>query len=293
MGIKQNPIIRYTEMIYSQPHLITQESFNAISKYLQARNQGRLDIMDLDDFEGDDQEDDDEGEDNYDPELKIGVIKVCGSLTNKPVMTMCGEVGASYESILDQAEELINYGATDIILQVDSGGGEAFNCFAAANQFREMMDEAGIKVTAYVDGMACSAAYAWTCVADEVIAHPDADVGSIGVLIALMNNSEQLKKEGIVRSFISAGEDKVPFDDDGSFKESFLADLQYKVDYLYGNFVNHVAKYTGMSPEDIRKTQAKVFMAQDALKIGLINQIMTEQEFTSYMVNNKKGASDA
>ena len=292
MGIKQNPVIRYTEMIYSQPHLITQESFNAISKYLQARNQGMLSIDDLDDFTGED-DDDNEDQDNYDPELKIGVIKICGSLTNKPVMTMCGEVGASYESILDQAEELINYGATDIILEVDSGGGEAFNCFAAANQFREMMDEAGVKVTAYIDGMACSAAYAWTCVADEVVAHPDADIGSIGVLIALMNNSEQLKKEGIVRSFISAGEDKVPFDDDGSFKESFLADLQYKVDYLYGNFVNHVAKYTSMSPDDIRKTQAKVFMAQDALKIGLINQIMTEQEFTSYMVNNKKGASDA
>jgi hypothetical protein len=34
-------------------------------------------------------------------------------------------------------------------------------------------------------------------------------------------------------------------------------------------------------------------MAQDALKIGMINQIMTEPEFTSYIVNKQKGASNA
>lgn len=291
MGKKQNPIIRYTEMIYSQPHLITQESFKVITDYLQARNKGMLDISDMDDFNEDD---DDENEDqNYDPQLKIGVIKVCGSLTNKPVMTMCGEVGTSYEGILDQAEDLIEMGATNIILQVDSGGGEAFGCFVSAQQLRSMVDEAGISLTTYVDGMACSAAYAWAVVADEVIAHPDADLGSIGVLVALTNSNEYLKKEGIVRTFITAGEDKVPFDDEGNFKESFLADLQYKVDYLYENFVNHVSEYTGLSAEVIKGTQAKVFMAQDALKIGMINQIMTEPEFTSYIVNKQKGASNA
>lgn len=285
MGNKQNPVVRYTEMIYSQPHLITAESFRVITDYLQARNTGELAISDVNDFN--------EDEDTFDPQSKIGVIQIKGSLTNKPVMTLCGEVGASYQSILDQGAELIDQGATDIILQVNSGGGEAFNCFTAADQFRSMADEAGVGVYAYVENMAASAAYAWACMADEVIVHPDADVGSIGVLIALHNNSKQLENEGIVRTFVTAGEEKVPFAEDGSFKKEFLNDLQYKVDHLYGNFVAHVNKYTGMSVEDIRDTKAKVFMAQDALKLGLINNIMTESEFTSYIVNKQRGASNA
>lgn len=287
MGKQQNRILRYTEMICSQPHLITAESFDVIGRYLEARNRGELmRIEDINDIE-------EEPDSIFDPEMKTGVIEIKGSLTNEPVMTMCGEIGTSYERILDQTSELIAQGATEIILDVNSGGGEAFNCFASADEFRTMCDDAGIKVYAYVGNMAASAAYAWACVADEVIAHPDSDVGSIGVLIALWNDSKYLEQNGIIRTFITAGEEKVPYAEDGSFKKEFLDDLQVKVDSLYGNFVAHVNKYTGMSAEDIRGTKAKVFMAQDALKLGLINQIMTESEFTSYIVNKKEGASNA
>jgi ClpP class serine protease len=283
MSNKQNKILRYTEMVYKRPHLISQDAFSIISTYLDARNAGQLVKPEMVIAV-------EANEDSikYDSKSKLGVIEIKGALTNQPVVTMCGEVGTSYESILAQAAEMVDAGVKTIILDVDSGGGEAYSCFSAANEFRKMCDENDVHVYAYVDGTAASAAYAWTCVADEVVAHPDADVGSIGVLIALMNNSKHLEQEGYTRTFISAGKEKIPFDKDGQFKDTFLADLQYKVDALYENFVSHVANYTGLSVEAIKATEAKTFMAKDALELGLVNQIMNKFEFMDFIANRQK-----
>ena len=52
--------------------------------------------------------------------------------------------------------------------------------------------------------------------AHEIIANPESEAGSIGVVISLQNNNKQLEKEGIERTFITAGSEKVPFEEDGS-----------------------------------------------------------------------------
>lgn len=282
MATKQNKILRYTEMVYSRPHLISQESFKIISDYFDKRNNGMLMAPQVD--VGDVGNDESSG---YDIAGGIGVISIEGALTNEPVVTLCGEVGTSYEKILQKTEEMIQAGVTKIVLDIDSGGGEAFNCFTSVNQFRKMCDEAGVYVYTYVDGMAASAAYAWACAADEVIAPVDAEVGSIGVLIALANMNKYYENEGITRTWISAGKEKIPFDENGEFKASFIADLQYKVDTLYEMFVSHVAQYTGLSAEDIKATEANTFLAQDALKLGLINKVMSKFEFIDYVVSQK------
>jgi ClpP class serine protease len=283
---KQNKILRYTELLYSRPHLISQDSFKIISDYLDKRNGGML-MQPQVDIAAEDSDDDAD----YDPMLGVGVIEIEGALTNEPVMTLCGAVGTSYESILQQTEEMIEAGVTTIILDIDSGGGEAFNCFSSIDQFRKMCDDAGVYVYAYVDGCAASAAYAWACSADEVIAPVDAEVGSVGVLIALSNLNKYYEKEGITRTWISAGKEKIPFDDSGEFKKSFLEDLQYKVDTLYEMFVAHVSKYTGLSAEVIKSTEANTFLSKDALEIGLINKIMNKFDFMDYVANNQKGTS--
>ena len=230
--------------------------------------------------------------DDFDPESGVGVITIEGALTYKPVEGMCGEVGCSYESLLDNVSDMIEEGAKIIIFNIDSGGGEGYGAFETANEIRKKCDEAGVYTIAYNDGCMCSAAYALACVCDEVIANPDAETGSIGVLVALINDSEHLAKEGYARSFITAGDSKVPFDEEGGWRPEFLTDLQTKVDTLYQKFVAHVATYTGLSSEQIIKTQAKTYMADDALSLGLINSIKTRSEFIDYILQ-KQGAMNA
>ena len=289
--MKAHQLARLTSSMYSRPHLISQTGFNAVSAYLNTRNQRGLMVFDDDATEDPEETPDDI--DDFDPTMGIGVINVFGALTYKPVNGMCGAVGCSYSDILEQAEDMIEQGAKMLILNCDSGGGEGYGCFEMSNDLRKMCDDAGVKIYAYNDGNIASACYALACIADEVVSNPYAETGSIGVLIALMNDSKHLEQEGYTRSFISAGASKIPFAEDGTWREGFLEDLQTKVDSLYTDFCNHVSQYTGLSVEVIKSTEAKMFSSTDALALGLINSVMTRSEFVDYILSKTKGVPNA
>lgn len=270
---KQRPVLRLTSELYNTPHLISELAFTAITTYLDMRNMGMLDSPDSAPVAP------------TAPEVvgTLGVIEIHGSLTNKPVVAMCSEAGACYAGLLAQMTDLIAQGCKTIVLDVDSGGGEAFNCFQTADAMRAMADSNGVYLISYVQSMAASAAYALACCADEVVCHPQGQVGSIGVLVALMNDSKALEQRGYARSFVTAGANKIPFDANGEFREGFLADIQTRVDDLYGQFCAHVAHYTGLSVEDVQATEAAVFSGPVGVKMGLVNSIMTNEEFATYI----------
>jgi ClpP class serine protease len=259
--------------LYNKPHLISPHAFDEIASYLAVRNAGMMAQVDTVS----------ENLDQPSKAGKIGLINIHGSLTNKPVESLCGATGTSYAGLLNQCDALIDAGCKTIVLDVSSGGGEAFNCFQTADAMRSMADKNNVYVIAYVQDCAASAAYALTVMADEVVAHPQGTIGSIGVLVALMNNSKALEKAGLSRTFITAGDNKIPFDADGEFREGFLADIQANVDELYGQFCAHVSKYTGLSTDEIKATEASVYRAPKALELGLINSVMTNEEFADYL----------
>jgi ClpP class serine protease len=291
--MKAHSLHRLLASLYNTPHLVDQNTFDFATAFLKERSKSGLMVMpSIDvDSEEDEEEIPDEIED-FDPEMGVGVIDVVGALTYKPVYGLCGVVGCSYEGILEQAQELIGSGATTIVLNIDSGGGQGYSAFECANELRSMCDASNVTLIAYNDGLCASAAYVLACVADTVVSNPYAETGSIGVLIALVNDSKALEQEGYSRTFITAGASKVPFAEDGSWREGFLEDLQIKVDSLYEDFVSHVAQYTSMTPEAIKGTEAKTFMAEQALGLGLINKIMTRSEFVKYVMDQNKGASN-
>lgn len=280
---KQNKVIRLAEDILSRPQLITPEAYTVITDYLQARNEGQLLKPEMSSGE------DDKRKANFDMKTGLGVININGSLSAKPVVTLCGEVGTSYQAVLEETEQMLDAGVKTIIMHVSSGGGEAYNCFYSVQAFRSMVDKAGAKVYGFADGIAASAAYAWFCACDEAYAHPDSETGSIGVVCAIMDDSKYMDKMGLKRIYVHAGESKVPYAEDGSIRKEFVADLQYKIDALYENFVEHVALHTGLSAKEIKATEAKTFLSKDALKLGLIDGIKTEQEFQDYVATKIKG----
>lgn len=280
-------VFKLTQKLYNNPLLISQGAFNSIEAYLSARNSGLMVPLVP---EADKEK---EQPDDLDDVMGVGIIQVYGPLTNKStgMEAMCG--GCSYESILSQCDDMVEAGCSTIILCIDSGGGEANGAFDCATLLRQKCNDAGAKLLAYNEGSCCSAAYLLACVCDEVVSGKIAETGSVGVLISLMDKSKYLEQEGLKPVFVTAGKEKVPYADDGSFKDSFLEDLQGKADYLYEEFVNHVTNYTSMTPEQIRNTEAKTYMAEEALSLGLINKIMSSSEFVDYIVSIQKGASNA
>ena len=220
----------------------------------------------------------------YSAESKIGILPVDGLMTAKydPFLDWLYGITA-YETLIDDMETMIEAGAKTVVFHVDSGGGEAYTMLESAAELRKMAEEAGVKLVTYNDGIAASAAYGISSIADEFISNPDAEAGSIGVVVSLLDTSEYMKKIGLKREFITAGEGKVPYNEDGSFRQEFKDDLKAKVEALYERFVQHEATHRELSTETIKSYGAKVYSATDALEKGLIDGIMTRMEFSEYL----------
>jgi len=282
-------LARLRSKLFDTPLLVETKSFESILNYLDKRCEGTVEVNK-------------EAAEEYSmhgtlyyKDNGLGVININGPLTNKSTgwEAFCG--GTSYESIKEDFEALLEEGAKTIAFIVESGGGEAYGMMDTGNYLRRLADENGVKIVSYIDGLSASAAYGLTAISDEIISNKSSEIGSIGVLIRLMNDSKALEKEGYERTFITAGDEKIPFAADGSFRKEFIDDLQYKVDTLYQEFVEYVAEHRNISVEAVRNTQAKTFLAGDAVRLGLADKLMTQEEFYSYLSgeaqNNVNGSS--
>lgn len=281
----QHSLYRLRAKVHNVPHLITPEAFNVILDYLDYRTSDdfviKADVAAAPPYQ------------SAPTSNGVGVLRVDGSLTYKPVMTMCGEAGTSYTSLVDQVEEMAEAGIKTIVMEVTSGGGEASHVFQACEDIRAICDEFGINLIGYADTVAASAAYALIATCDEVIANPSACLGSIGCVVALMDTSKAMEQAGLKRIFITSGESKVPFAEDGSFKQEFLDEIQADVNRLNEEFAAHVNKYTGIPVDDIMGFQAKVYDAKEAVERGLANKVMTNKEFAAYVAQLHKGTMNA
>lgn len=220
---------------------------------------------------------------------RLGLIPIKGSLTYEESgwEALCGMT--SYESIQGQAEYLIkNEKVDELILELNSGGGQAYGCFEAAQVVRDLANKNNVKITTYVDGVAYSGGYAWASIADELVVNPMGRVGSIGVVLPLTNYAEKDKKDGIKRIYITSGKSKVPYDEDGNFTEDALDEFRKSSKIIYDEFVGHVAEMRGIDRQDVVNTEAKTFDAQQALSLNLIDSIMTKEQFYNH-INGKYG----
>jgi signal peptide peptidase SppA len=277
-------LLRLTQKIVDKPQLMYAPALESVLQILTDRNSGLH--VELAVNGGRERKAE---ELSYNPDTKVGLLSIDGPLTYLEYEPMCGVAPSSYQRLSAEFSALVNSGAKTIVLDMDTPGGEAYACFETAQQLRKMADDAGVKILAYVDGMAASAGYGLACIADEIIVNPMAEVGSIGVVVGLTNYSEAEKNIGIQRSYVYAGAAKIPFDANGNFTESFLTGIQAKVDSLYGEFVSHVSEARKLSAETVKNTEAKVFTAQEAVALGLADSVMTVAEFQDYLATYSIG----
>lgn len=328
---RSHGLLRLSEKIFNTPQFMTQETFQNLTSYIVDRNTGSLawqvnideqtkeakskseeegegKILALNplkansfkrpDFSSVPEEDRERAYQQYldfiqyDPAMKLGVLNVEGTTVYRstPFEAMCGMT--SYQRLERTLKAQLAEGAKTVLMYVDSGGGEAYGMIETASNLRTLADEAGAKIIAYVDGTSGSAAYGLTAVAHEVIANPSSRVGSIGVVVSLMNNSKQLEKDGLERIYLYKGDNKVALDKDGNFSESFLKAVDEMITESYQNFTSHVADFRGIPVQAVIDTQASVYTAAKALEVGLVDRLMERSEFFgSYLLSYVGGAN--
>ena len=202
------------------------------------------------------------------------VIPVVGSLTHRSMGLSAQSGLPSYSSLQAQVEEgLSDSSVRSILLDFSSPGG----LVAGAFDFRDwLMAQRGRKpMMAIARDQMASAAYLIGSATDRVITTQTAGVGSIGVVMAHMDNSKKLEMEGVKPTFIYAGARKI----DGNSAEPLSADvraeLQEEINQSYAMFVAAVSESRGISADAIRATEARMYSGAAAVNAGLADAVGT------------------
>ena len=297
--LQKRTLTQLSKKVFNTPLFITQDSLAPIANYL-SDPERTLKLMQYEkdivvdkpllrsDFDREEEYHRYRLESNgINPDTMVGTVDIKGTLVNKAGQTQACVELTSYEKLKATFESQIALGSKHIVMQISSGGGEAFRVFGTTNAVKKMAQDSGVKLTAYVES-ACSAAYAWASIADEVIIHPQGQAGSVGVVIQLYNDSKYLEKLGVERSFVYAGKNKIPFDSQGAFAEDFIEGLQKSVDKSYAQFTKFIATNRNLSVDAVIETNAKVFDADEALQIGFVDKIMEIEDFEHYLQSDNQ-----
>lgn len=215
-------------------------------------------------------------------EGSTGVINISGSLVNGSAgfFRFFGMTG--YEDIKAAVTEALDdKNVKRILLNIDSPGG-AVNGLEDAGDF--IRKASAIKpVTSFTGGTMSSAAYWLGISADQVFAARTAMAGSVGTLIVTMEMTDALAKEGRKAHIFRHGEFKALGHPYEKMTKAGEEHFQYLADSAGKIFVSYAADRRGTTPEKFQKTmgEGRVFMGEDAAKVGLIDGIMSFDEVLS------------
>lgn len=165
-----------------------------------------------------------------------------------------------------------------IAFDVDSPGGDAPGCFELCEEIRAGRAEK--PSIAVVDALAASGGYAIPSSCTRMVCTPSGSVGSIGVYWIHADLSAMHERIGIKYTIFEAPEggaklDGAPY---GPMSERAAKEAQARVNKRWDEFVALVVANRGMDEAAVRETQARVYRADEALALSLIDGVSTPSE---------------
>ena len=199
----------------------------------------------------------------------IAHIHISGTLGRRlsPIERSCGNT--AYEQIEQELSDALSKDARGILLHVNSPGGMSTGNVETA----QAVASAPLPTVAWVDELAASAAYALAASADQIIAAPSAQVGSIGTILPLVDTSAQWEQRGFKPAYIThTGGDLKDALWPPSFSDAHKAHLQEMVDDHFAQFRDHVLAHRQIKASAMR---GQTFLAAKAKNQNLIDAIGT------------------
>ena len=162
-----------------------------------------------------------------------------------------------------------------VVFRVNSGGGSA----VASEQIRHAIKliKAKKPVVVSMGGMAASGGYWISSPANCIVAEPTTITGSIGIFGLIPNLSGLIQDklgvtfDGVTTNKYSDYETDLVL---GKNPDEIMKHMQTYIDRGYQSFLNIVSEGRGMKPAQVDSiAQGRVWLATDAIKIKLVDQI--------------------
>ena len=139
----------------------------------------------------------------------VPVVRLTGiigfSTPLKPGLTLAGVARA-----LERAFSTRH--ARAVALLINSPGGSPVQSHLIFRRIRQLAEEKGLRVIAFVEDVGASGGYMIACAADEIICDMSSMVGSIGVVGGSFGFDKLMEKVGVDRRLYTSGERKAMLD---------------------------------------------------------------------------------
>lgn len=210
----------------------------------------------------------------------IAVIPIKGTLVRNTgtIGPYSGQTG--YDGIMAQLVHAIeNPQVKAIWLDQNSPGGVVDGAFDLAQAIYANNEKNGGKpIWAMAADFSASCSYLMSSAADRVMVPRTGQVGSIGVVIIHAEQSAKLEREGVRATVFRSKERKMRGNSLEPLDDETAQQLQAMVDATDQIFVDHVAAFRGISKKSVHETRGSVYMGDQALAAGLVDEVISEPE---------------
>lgn len=191
-----------------------------------------------------------------------GVIEAGGEVNADAVMTSLHE---AYD----------NKGTKGIILRINSPGGSPVQSGIINNEIkRQKKLHPNIPVYAVVEDICASGGYYIAAAADKIYVDQASIVGSIGVLMDGYGFTETMKKVGVERRLLTAGENKAMLDPFSEVNPKHQAYAQSMLNEIHEQFKTVVREGRGNRLKETPETFSGLFWSgEQSIKIGLADAL--------------------
>ena len=210
-------------------------------------------------------------------EYNVGKVTVSGPITRKTgrPSPLSGPGGTTADDVVEQIEAADEDEDVEaLVVELNTPGGEVL----PSDDIRRAAADFDGPTVAYATDTCASGGYWIASGCDELWARDASLVGSIGVVGSRPNAAGLADKLGISYEQFTAGDYKdagVPLRE---IEEDEREYLQGIIDGYYDQFVETVSEGRDMDPAAIRETEARVYLGTDALEIGLVDELGTEDD---------------
>ena len=178
-----------------------------------------------------------------------------------------------------------------VILRINSPGGSPVQSGYIYDEIKRLREKyPDIPLYAVISDMCASGGYYVAAAADKIYADKASIVGSIGVRMDNFGFVDAMKKLGIERRTLTAGENKALFDPFAPVNETAKMHLQTLLDDIHQQFINAVK--TGRGDQLMTETEGLfsglIWTGEQAKAIGLVDELAS----ASYVAREVIGQED-